>query len=189
VLTAGSLLLFKVMNNCKTHAAVRCEPFRTSHWCRSCQLQTCCCKSDSCYLAKLRAARQTKHSLTPRPSRKYFVYGTGAVAWGTALQAGRSRVRFPMVSLGFFIDIILIRSHYGLGVDSASNRNEYQEYFFGGKGGRCVGVTTLPPSCADCLEIWEPQPPGTLKGLSRPVMGLLYCLDRAWGPLRFLSSG
>ena len=26
---------------------------------------------------------------------------------GTALQAGRSRVRFPMVSLEFFIDIIL----------------------------------------------------------------------------------
>jgi hypothetical protein len=22
-------------------------------------------------------------------------------------------------------------------------------------------LTTLPPSCADCLEIWEPQPPGT----------------------------
>ena len=31
----------------------------------------------------------------------------GAVGWGTALQAGRSRVRFPMVSLEFFIDIIL----------------------------------------------------------------------------------
>jgi len=30
-----------------------------------------------------------------------------------------------------------------------------------GKGGRCVGLTTLPPACADCLEIWEPQPPGT----------------------------
>jgi len=26
-----------------------------------------------------------------------------------------------------------------------------------------VGLTTLPPSCADCLEIWEPQPPGTLR--------------------------
>jgi len=24
----------------------------------------------------------------------------------------------------------------------------------GGKGGRCVGLTTLPPSCTDCLEIW-----------------------------------
>ena len=31
-----------------------------------------------------------------------------------------------------------------------------------GKGGRCVGLTTLPPSCADCYKIWEPQPPGTL---------------------------
>jgi len=24
------------------------------------------------------------------------------------------------------------------------------------KGGRCLGLKTLPPSCADCLEIWEP---------------------------------
>jgi len=44
----------------------------------------------------------------------------------------------------------------------------------GGKGGRCVGLTTLPPSCADCLEIWEPQSPATLRAFSRPVMGLLY---------------
>jgi len=36
-------------------------------------------------------------------------------------------------------------------VDSASNRNEYQEYFLGGKGGLCVGLTTLSHSCADCL--------------------------------------
>jgi hypothetical protein len=42
-----------------------------------------------------------------------------------------------------------------------------------GKGGRCVGLTTLPPSCADCLEIWEPVSWNT-QGLSRPVMGLLY---------------
>ena len=34
------------------------------------------------------------------------------------------------------------------GVDSASNRNEYQEHFLVGKGGRYVGLTTLPPSCA-----------------------------------------
>jgi hypothetical protein len=45
----------------------------------------------------------------------------GTVGSGTALQAGRSRVRFPMVSWKFFID-------------SASNRNEYQEYFLWGKG-------------------------------------------------------
>jgi hypothetical protein len=31
----------------------------------------------------------------------------GAFGQGTALQAGRSRVQFPVVSLEFFIDIIL----------------------------------------------------------------------------------
>ena len=34
---------------------------------------------------------------------------------------------------GFFIDVKSFRSHYGPGVDSASNRNEYQEYFLGVK--------------------------------------------------------
>jgi len=55
------------------------------------------------------------------------------------------------------------RPHSGHGVDSASNRNEYQEYFLWGKGSRYVGLITLLPSCADCLEIWEPQTPGTLR--------------------------
>jgi len=32
------------------------------------------------------------------------------------------------------------RPHYGPGVDSASNRNEYQEHFLACKGGRCVGL-------------------------------------------------
>ena len=32
---------------------------------------------------------------------------------------------------GFFIHIKSFRSHYGHGVDSASNRNEYQEYLLG----------------------------------------------------------
>jgi hypothetical protein len=34
---------------------------------------------------------------------------------------------------------------------------------FLGKGGRCVGLITLPPSCANFLKIWVPQPPGTLR--------------------------
>jgi hypothetical protein len=34
---------------------------------------------------------------------------------------------------------------------------------FGYKGGRCVRLTTLPPSCVFCLDIWEPQPPATLR--------------------------
>ena len=46
-----------------------------------------------------------------------------------------------------------------LGSTQPLNRNEYKEYFLAGKGGRCVGLTTLPP----CLEIWERQSPGTLR--------------------------
>ena len=34
-------------------------------------------------------------------------------------------------------------------------------YISGGKGGRCVRLTS-PPSRAECHEIWEPKPPGTL---------------------------
>ena len=36
---------------------------------------------------------------------------------------------------GFFIDIKSFRSHFGPGVDSASNSNEDQEYFLGVKTG------------------------------------------------------
>jgi len=64
--------------------------------------------------------------------------------------------RFPMVSLGFFINIIYTVALLLWG-------NEYQENMLGGKGGRCVGLTTLPPSVADCLEICEPQTSGKLR--------------------------
>jgi len=76
-----------------------------------------------------------------------------------------------MMSLKFSVDIILLAAlrHWGR---LSLNRNEYQEYFLGGKVGRCVGLTTLPPTCADCHEIWEPEPPGTPQGLSRPVVGI-----------------
>jgi hypothetical protein len=40
------------------------------------------------------------------------------------------------------------------GVDSAS-KNEYQD-IPGGKDGRLLRVTSLPSSCAECLEILEP---------------------------------
>jgi len=41
-------------------------------------------------------------------------------------------------------------------------------HFLGGKGGRSLGLTTLPPSYTDCLEflgVWS------AKGLSKPAMG------------------
>jgi len=58
--------------------------------------------------------------------------------------------------------IIFFPPHYGPGVDSATNGNEYYKYFLRVKGSQCTGLTTLPPTCADCLEIWDHQPPWTL---------------------------
>jgi len=55
------------------------------------------------------------------------------------------------------------RPRYGPGFNSANNRNEYQEYFLGGKGGGCVRLTILLPSCADCFENGWPQLPGSLR--------------------------
>jgi len=79
-----------------------------------------------------------------------YIFGArgGAVGLGTALQTGRSRARFPLAS-----STHSFRPRYVLWDDSASNRNECQEHFLGSKGGRCVRLTTLPPSFADCLEI------------------------------------
>ena len=49
------------------------------------------------------------------------------------LQTGRSRVRFLMVSLEFFSNIIPSGHTMALRVDSSSNRNEYLVYFLGVK--------------------------------------------------------
>ena len=56
--------------------------------------------------------------------------GTVAAQWLRCCATNR-KVAGPIPAgvSGFFIDIISFRSHYVPGVDSASNRNEYQGYF------------------------------------------------------------
>jgi len=69
-----------------------------------------------------------------------------------------------MDSLGFFIDVIL-RLHCAPGFNSAININGCQKNFGGSKGGRCIGLTILPSSWADCLEILEASTSWSLKGM------------------------
>ena len=78
---------------------------------------------------------------------------------------------------GFFFDIKSFRSHYGPEVDSASNTNEYQEYFLRGKVGRCVRLTTLPASCAVVTKFGNLkflEPPGPVHACNGTALPLIY---------------
>ena len=90
-----------------------------------------------------------------------------------------------MGSLEFFVGLILPVALWPW-VESVSNRNEFQEYFLGGKVGRCLGLITLPPLCANCLEIWEPQSPGNLSacpGLYRDCLTYI-CISYMYLPVQ-----
>ena len=56
--------------------------------------------------------------------------GTAVAQWLRCCATNRKVAgSIPAGVIGFLIDIKSFRSHYGTGVDSASNRNEYQEHF------------------------------------------------------------
>jgi len=58
--------------------------------------------------------------------------GTAVAQWLRCFATNRKVAgSIPAGIIGFFIDIKSFRSHYG--VDSASNRNEYQEHLLGVK--------------------------------------------------------
>ena len=103
-------------------------------------------------------------------------WGTAVAHWLRCCATNRKVVvSIPVGVSGFFTDIKYFRSRYGLGVDSASNRYEYQELFPGVKSGRCVRLTTYHHSLPlsrnlRTLTSWNPL------GLSKPVMRLIYLL-------------
>jgi len=77
----------------------------------------------------LRSASQDHH-----PSKNSVQKTICCNSTSNAPDDGRLARQHPLlVSLEFFIDIKSFRSHYGPGVDSVSNRNEYQEHFLGVK--------------------------------------------------------
>ena len=99
----------------------------------------------------------------------------------------KSLVRSPLVPLEFFIDIKSFRSHYGPGVDTASNRNEYQKHFLGGKGGRGIRLTTLPSSCAVVMNSGKLnflEPSGPLRssvGIATELRAGRSGIESQWG--------
>jgi len=62
------------------------------------------------------------------------ISGIAVAQWLRCCATNRKVVgSIPGSVSGFFINRKSFRSHYGPGVDSAYNRNEYQEYFLGVK--------------------------------------------------------
>jgi len=109
----------------------------------------------------------------------YYKYQWGThftVGWGIALQA-RSQVQFLTGSLEFFIDLSSWPC-YGPGFDTASKRNEYQDYLLRCKGRWWVGLTNLPPSFCQLSWNLEASTSWSHKGLSRLL----------WNGLKFKSK-
>jgi len=105
-------------------------------------------------------------SLSLKNLNLYYVQrGTWWCSWlRHCATSEKIQVWFPMVSLEFFMDIILLAALWPW-----VQLNLWQKWVpgmfpWGGgcKGGWCIRLTALPPSCANCIEVWEPQPPGTL---------------------------
>ena len=63
-----------------------------------------------------------------------MLVGTSVAQWLRCCATNRKVAgSIPAGVRGFFIDIKSFRSHHGPGVDSGSNRNEYQKNFLGVK--------------------------------------------------------
>jgi hypothetical protein len=93
----------------------------------------------------------------------------GAVGWDIGLQSGRSWVRFPMGSLGFFVDFNLLAALWPWGHLHIWQK-QVPRMFPGGEGSQCIELRKLPFSCVVCLDILGASTSWSPNGLPRPLM-------------------
>jgi hypothetical protein len=73
----------------------------------------------------------------------------------------------------FVYPLPLSEYHYGPGVDRVSDRNEYQEYFLGRKGGRCLGLTN-PTTFMKSGSLNFLEPSGPIPACNRIALPFLH---------------
>jgi len=80
-----------------------------------------------------------------------------------------ARVRSQVSPCDIFVELSHIKAGFPTALWFAQPLTEIcsSNISWCGKGGRCVGLTTLPLSCADYIEICELQTPETLWALMR----------------------
>jgi len=116
------------------------------------------------------ARGQLLYRLSYRPHPSYFYlnlcWGTAVAQWLRCCATNRKVAgSIPASVSGFFIDIQSFRSYYGPGVDSASNRNEYQEHFVGVKAAGACAVVMKSGN----LNFPEPSGPLPCNGTDLPL--------------------
>ena len=115
-----------------------------------------------------------KYGTAPNKPNSSRCVGLGLISWseGGSRHSPRNLVFFHFVTFerGFDIFYRLNPSGCTMSLGSTQSLAEMSTRDLPwGKGGRCVGLTTLPHSCTDCLKIlwasisWSPG------SLSRPV--------------------
>jgi hypothetical protein len=114
----------------------------------------------------------------------WLLVGSGGMRWHSRLRHCAARWKDGGSILDGVFGIFHWHKHSRctmvLGLTQPLTEMSSRNISCGGKGGRCVGLTTLLPTCADCLEIREPQPPGTFTGCPAACSGVAL-------PLRLLS--
>ena len=139
----------------------------------------CSCISKSNYLSLQTYSGSWDFKLTPNrlasmlkmPFHTCFLAVLLALQWwkGHVVAQLVEALRYKQEDRGFdsrwcHWNFLLTQSAlWALGLTQPLTEMSTRNISWGGKRGRCLGLTILPSSCADCLEIWEPQAPGTLR--------------------------